>query len=139
VDLEFESSSKYCHNGKRLDGQNSQPTKNPYSLYTPLLLQNERVLGLVDTGADFSAISLDWLTKNKISRDIIPVNGKIHFAGHGHDTDRFGITKPLQIKYNGRTITHSFEVMKLQEGTNVLLGFDIMPKLGISLTGVAFK
>ncbi|KAG0163428.1 hypothetical protein DFQ30_000182, partial [Apophysomyces sp. BC1015] len=137
IDLEFESSSKYCQHGKRLSEQNPLQTKNPYSLYTPILLQDEQVLGLVDTGADFSAISIEWLKNKNLFQELIPVKGKIQFAGHGHHTDRFGITKPLQIRYNGRTFTHSFEVMKLQEGTDLLLGFDIMLKLGIALTGVA--
>ncbi|KAG0165760.1 hypothetical protein DFQ29_001387, partial [Apophysomyces sp. BC1021] len=138
-ELEFEATRTYHHQTKRLFGQSTSPRQNPYSLYTPIILQDEHMEGLVDTGSELSAISLEWLMNNKKSWEIIPVKGQIQFAGHGHDTTRIGVTNPLKIQYNNRTITHSFEVMKLHKGTDLLLGFDIMPKLGIALTGVAIK
>ncbi|KAF7721001.1 hypothetical protein EC973_005629 [Apophysomyces ossiformis] len=54
-DLEFESTRTYhCY------GQNTSTSQNPYSLTTPIIIQDEHMEGLLDTGAEFSAISLEW-------------------------------------------------------------------------------
>lgn len=107
---------------------------NPYLLKTPLLIQNERLLGLVDTGAEISVINKAVCdTKNWT---YTPVSGDILFAGKDKSVKRMGITAPLELRYNQRSFTYQFEVMDLEQH-DVILGYDILPKLGIALIGVA--
>ncbi|CDH61439.1 hypothetical protein RO3G_15169 [Lichtheimia corymbifera JMRC:FSU:9682] len=114
----------------------AQLNVNPYLMKTPILIQNKRLLGLVDTGAEISVINKTLCDANNWS--YTPVDGKIIYAGKNDAVKRMGITEPLQLQYNNRRVTHRFEVMDL-EPYNLILGFDILPKLGISLHGVAVK
>ncbi|CDH60654.1 hypothetical protein RO3G_15169 [Lichtheimia corymbifera JMRC:FSU:9682] len=114
----------------------AQLNVNPYVLKTPILIQNSRCLGLVDTGAEISVINKSLCDENKWS--FTTVSGDIMYAGKDHSVKRIGITEPLRIRYNGRTLVHRFEVMELGH-YNVILGFDLLPKLGIALQGVAAK
>ncbi|KAG0161741.1 hypothetical protein DFQ30_005923, partial [Apophysomyces sp. BC1015] len=98
---------------------------------------NKRYQGLIDTGAEISVINRKICLANKWH--FSSVSGKIHYAGKGHSVNRIGITELLEIKYNNRTITHQFEVMDLSDTTDIILGYDILPKLGITLQGVAYK
>ncbi|CDH61104.1 hypothetical protein RO3G_16746 [Lichtheimia corymbifera JMRC:FSU:9682] len=107
---------------------------NPYLLKTPLLIQNERLLGLVDTGAEISVINKAVCDKHKWL--YTPVAGNILFAGKDSSVERIGLTAPLKLRYNQRTFTHRFEVMDLDQH-DVILGYDLLPKLGISLLGVS--
>ena len=107
---------------------------NPYLLKTPLLIQNKRLLGLIDTGAEISVINKAVCDANKWSYS--PVSGKILFAGKDSTVKRIGMTEPLELRYNQRTFTHQFEVMDMEQH-NVILGYDLLPKLGIALLGVA--
>ena len=126
-ELNFTSSGK---------AHKSAPTKQTLnSIFTPILIQGERLSGLLDTGGEISAINASLCNKNNWT--IVPRSGDIHFAGRGHLVKRVGTTQPLNIHYNGRNIIHTFEIMELQDDTEVILGLDIMPKLGIALTGVA--
>ncbi|KAJ8651514.1 hypothetical protein O0I10_012927 [Lichtheimia ornata] len=114
----------------------AQLNDNPYLMKTPILVQNKRLLGLVDTGAEISVINKTLCDANNWS--YTPVDGKIMYAGKNDVVKRVGITEPLQLQYNNRQFTHRFEVMDLEQ-YNLILGFDILPKLGISLQGVAVK
>ncbi|KAF7720830.1 hypothetical protein EC973_005985 [Apophysomyces ossiformis] len=89
------------------------------------------------TDLDIQASNSDLY--NKKSWEKISVKGQLNFAGHGHYTDRIDITKPLQIQYNKHVVSHSFEIIDLPQGMDVLLGFDIIPKLGIALVSIATK
>ncbi|CEP16115.1 hypothetical protein [Parasitella parasitica] len=53
-----------------------------------------------------------------------------------------GQTEPIEVKYNGRTSMHRFEIIEFDDDnkTDVILGYEILPKLGIALTtGVAYN
>ncbi|KAG0758097.1 hypothetical protein G6F16_010203 [Rhizopus arrhizus] len=82
-----------------------------------------------------------------INRKLIEINkvklyhktGLVYLAGKDNVVKRIGTTKPLELKYNGKTFHHSFEIMDFNEDdkSNVILGLDILSHLGIALTGVA--
>ncbi|KAG0178029.1 hypothetical protein DFQ28_004001, partial [Apophysomyces sp. BC1034] len=80
---------------------------NPFLLKSPILIQNKRYQGLIDTGAEISVINRKICLANKWH--FSSVSGKIHYAGKGHSVNHIGITELLEIKYNNRTITHQFE------------------------------
>ncbi len=84
----------------------AQLNVNPYLMKTPILIQNKRILGLVDTGAEISVINKTLCNANNWS--YTPVDGKIIYAGKNDAVKRMGITEPLQLQYNNRQVTHRF-------------------------------
>ena len=116
--------------------------KGAFNLLTPIIVENQKLMGLVDTGSETSFINFSSL-KNKLKiHKINKLNGSYNFLSHNNDVSRIGKTDPLQFKYaNGIMFKHSLEVMKFNEGFefDILLGTDILPKMNIGLTGVAFK
>jgi len=118
---------------------NNLLTKNSFSLYTPILLQKTRALGLIDTGADFSVLNKSFLINNKIR--FFSKNGLLNLAGRNNHVNRIGVTESIEICYNGKTSFHSFEIMDFDSSDkfDVILGNDILPQLGITLSGVAYK
>lgn len=117
--------------------KNDLLTHNSFSLYTPIIIQTNRALGLIDTGAEISVINRKFIEINKVK--FYHKTGLINLAGKDNVVKRIGITEPLELKYNGKTFHHSFEIMDFNEDDkcNVILGLDILSHLGIALTGVA--
>jgi hypothetical protein len=138
---ELENASYDC---KYLNKNKSDKFKanDAFNLCTPLIVESERLLGQVDTGSSCSFISLSSL-KNKLHiNKIYKLSGSYNFLSHENSAKRIGITVPLEIKYaNGIKFKHSFEVMNFNQGFefDILLGTDILPKMNIGLTGVAFR
>ena len=105
------------------------------STIVPVILQNERLFALVDTGAEVSA--LDQKIVNKLKLKVHPGSGQLLMADRQFSIDRIGITEPVDFSHNGKKIKHSFEVMNLSKGVDVSIGTDIMIAIGISLGGLA--
>ena len=121
--------------GKQL-GNTQTHSESETLIRSPILIQNKRCLALVDSGADTSVINKRLCDTNNWS--INHVNGNIWYAGNGDARPRIGTTTPLQISYNGHKPTFSFEVMNLARD-DVIIGRDLMPLIGIALTGLAIK
>ncbi|CEP08640.1 hypothetical protein, partial, partial [Parasitella parasitica] len=66
-------------------------------------------------------------------------NAILKLAGKNNTVNRLGRTEPIEIKYNGKSSIHTFEIIEFDDNdqTDVILGYEILPKLGIALTGVA--
>ncbi|CEP12318.1 hypothetical protein [Parasitella parasitica] len=62
-------------------------------------------------------------------------------AGKDNAIYKIGRTEPVEIKYNGRTSTHRFQIIDFDDDdkTDMILGYEILPKLGVALTGVAYN
>lgn len=99
----------------------------------PIYLEGKPLKALLDGGATFSAIDENFCINNKFK--IIAVdnhkNNIIHLAHSDHTIKRIGYTEPLELRYNGKTLKHSFEIMKLTNNQQVSIGADLMPLLGI--------
>lgn len=120
---------------------------NKFKLITPLLLNKTRVIGKVDPGADISFINKTIL--NKEFKDIknMKTMGYLNFLsvnedGSNNRTKRIGQTELMEVTYlNGITFKHQFEIIEFNDEMetefDILLGIDILPKLGIYLSGVA--
>lgn len=54
-----------------------------------------------------------------------------------HIGKRIGCINDMQLQYMSRQYTHTFEVLPLAENIQVTIGLDLMPKLGISIHGLA--
>ncbi|OAD66988.1 hypothetical protein PHYBLDRAFT_174695 [Phycomyces blakesleeanus NRRL 1555(-)] len=124
--------------GKNID-KNNLDKKNPFSLQTPIILQNEhKVIRLLDTRAERFCLDIHFYN-NSIKLPIVKVEGYLVFAGKNQTSKRLGRTVLLEVAYaNGHNFAHSFELIETNESDNdLILGQDIMPKLGITLAGVA--
>src|SRR3982074_2672180 len=51
-------------------------------------------------------------------------------------TSRIGVTEKVMIECGNKTIWHHCKVMKLSEGTDMLLGHNVITKLGITILGL---
>ncbi|KAJ8651359.1 hypothetical protein O0I10_013130 [Lichtheimia ornata] len=121
--------------GKQL-GNTQKHHESETLIRSPILIQNKRCLALIDSGAEISVVNKRLCDANNWS--INHVDGKIWYAGSGDARPRIGTTAPLHISYNGHKPTFSFEVMNLAHD-DVIIGKDLMPLIGIALTGLAFK
>ncbi|KAI8326290.1 hypothetical protein EDC96DRAFT_593364, partial [Choanephora cucurbitarum] len=120
---------------------------NLYKLITPILLEDHRVMALVDTGSQISCINKDVLNKTFDSVTINESFGYLNFLtldnkGNNNQTKRIGKTTPMNVKYtDGISFQHEFEVVEFNDTMatefDVLLGTDILPRLHIYLSGVA--
>lgn len=73
---------------------------------------------------------------NKIKQ----LSGSLNFASVNSSAKRIGKTEPLSLSYiNNITFKHEFELVNFNHDLefDVLLGAEILPKMGIGLTGVA--
>jgi hypothetical protein len=141
---EIYENGKYPCKSKKTNNDN-----NNMKLITPLLLNNRRIVGKVDPGSDISFINIKVLNKNFSSIKTIKTNGYLNFLSVNDDkqnssTTRIGKTEPMEITYtNNIKFKHEFEVIEFNDELStefdVLLGIDILPKLNIYLSGVAFK
>ena len=116
---------------------NNLITNSNFSLYTPIIIQTTKAMALIDTGATISVINKSFAKINRIH--ICHKTGFINLAGKNNKISRIGVTAPIEIRYNGKTISHSFEIMEFDhdDKMNCILGSDILSSLGIGLTGVA--
>ncbi|KAG2228457.1 hypothetical protein INT48_007575, partial [Thamnidium elegans] len=125
----------------------SNPNKdvfNPFKrLITPIIINDRKLKGKLDTGSNISCINkylLDALFPNiKIKK----LEGELNFLSNS-STKRLGQTEPMRIRYlNDISFEFCFEVVAfndvLDTEFDVLLGIDILPKLNIGLTNVAHK
>ncbi|GAN11418.1 conserved hypothetical protein [Mucor ambiguus] len=118
-----------------------------FKLITPLLLNKTRVIGKVDPGADISFINKTILNKDFKDVKNMKTLGYLNFLsvnedGSNNRTKRIGQTEPMEVTYlNGITFKHQFEIVEFNDEMktefDILLGIDILPKLGIYLSGVA--
>lgn len=103
----------------------------------PMYIENKPISALVDGGANFSAISLQFCKQNNIEIKSLDVEGFIQLAQSEHKVKRIGTTPMLAIRYNGKHCTSQFEVMDLAQGHVASIGTDLMPVLGIGYYGLA--
>ncbi|CEG75736.1 hypothetical protein RMATCC62417_10729 [Rhizopus microsporus] len=123
----------YCLALKRKEDANPIMNQSPYSLHTPFLLNNNRLMTLADTGADISFIGKQIVNKLNVN----PTEGLLLLADMDKPSKRLGVTDKMNVGYKGQTIVHEFEVLNMNNEIDAIFGRDILPKLGIHLVGVA--
>lgn len=140
----YENDTHICKS-KKTKNEN----KNNMKLITPLLLNNRRIIGKVDPGADISFINKNILNKEFSNIQTYKTTGYLNFLSVNDDNKnstvkRIGKTEPMEVTYtNNIKFTHVFEVIEFNDELStefdVLLGIDILSKMNIYLQGVAFK
>ncbi|KAG1391545.1 hypothetical protein G6F60_012514 [Rhizopus arrhizus] len=83
---------------------------------------------------------LNYWPKLILLNKIKQLSGSLNFASVNSSAKRIGKTEPLSLSYiNNITFKHEFELVNFNHDLefDVLLGAEILPKMGIGLTGVA--
>jgi len=117
------------------------PTMTTNAICVPIVVQNVICFGLVDTGATFSCVTDEFfqflggtsLAGFEANHD----DSVVQLAHEVTTVPRLGAVR-LDISYNKSNKNHLFEVFSFysEEHVHVLLGMDILSKLGIGLTGL---
>jgi hypothetical protein len=108
-------------------------------LKAPILLNNLKVLGGIDTYASHSFVSPSLVKELNVA--MVPIEGKIILGAASSMANRTG--RVLDVNVTVRTSTgyaqrvkHTFEVLDMGEDCNCLLGLDLLPKLGITVENI---
>ena len=126
-----------CKNPSTKINQTKENTDLPSAIFIPITLQDKRILAFLDTGCDKSSLSLEYINKNKMTITPLTHRGSVITLIEGLKGKRIGEIKNITLKYGGKTVTHTFEALLLSENIIMTIGMDLMPKLGISIHGLA--
>ncbi|KAL9536773.1 hypothetical protein PS6_011817, partial [Mucor atramentarius] len=120
------------------------PTMRSNSICVPILVQNVVCFGIVDTGATFSCITnefFDYLGgRSHPGFCANDGNGVVQLAHEVSTVPRVGSVE-LNLEYNRINKSHMFEVFSFysEENVHVLLGMDILSKIGIGISGLVSR
>lgn len=113
------------------------------SPYSPLIMvNNEKLIAMLDTGSQVSLINKNYEFEDQnIFNNLLPTKITFSFIDKNVVANRTGKTQPLEVKYRGRTpFNHSFEVVDMPiKKLPILIGRDLIPKLGISIDNIAYS
>jgi hypothetical protein len=128
-----------CYKVNELSEQEVQ-SLSPYS--PAIIINNEKIIAMCDSGSPISIINKRYNFQDKsIFDNLIPSTGKFSFIDRSVTVERTGKTQPLTVDYKGKpSFTHSFEVVEMpEERLPLLIGRDLLPKLGIIYEGIAYN
>jgi hypothetical protein len=128
-----------CYNVNDLSEKEVQDL-SPFS--PAIIINNEKIIAMIDTGSPISLINKRYDFEDKsIFINIIPTKGSFSFIDHNVTAQRTGKTQPLKIEYKGKVaFNHSFEIVEMPEKKlPILIGRDLIPKLGITIEGIAYN
>jgi len=120
---------------------NKQPCKSktiqsshPYEV--PVSLDGASHLALIDTGASISMISQALAATLQLT--LTPTEGVIGTIDPSHFISRVGRTAPVRLQCGPLTTLYSFEVLPAIDGPQIILGRDIIAKIGLDSFGLPF-
>jgi hypothetical protein len=124
--------------------KNSEERNKKFQEYTsvnnllevPCVLNNEKVIGLLDTGANVSIIHKELVDKKRWKID--PKSGTITQAMEGKPQPRIGVVSDVSIEVGDRKIKATLEVAKLSGSVDFIIGMDLFNQLGFKLQNVPF-
>jgi hypothetical protein len=112
-----------------------QNTNCPY-FNVPVTVENVRTMATVDSGATTSILSPKLVSL--LSLPITPVKGSIKLAASEIQVPRIGTVNKVNFCHNGIKTKHNFEIMEINHDlSDIIIGTDLMTKIGIGLTGLA--
>lgn len=108
----------------------------------PVLVNDRKSFALLDCGADFSSIDINYCIENNIkinyyNKDFVN-KYKIKLGDKYVSTDRIGYSL-ISVKCNNKNVTRNFEVMNLSGPNDIFsisVGTDYMKLFGIGVTGL---
>ena len=98
----------------------------------PVLLNGEEYSGLVDTGCSHSIVDQDLLPEDPT----LPLAQGNFILADSTMTPRLRQSLPALLEYGTRQVQTRFERMKAPHGTRLIIGRDVMPLLGLGITGI---
>jgi len=102
----------------------------------PITINGIKVLAAVDTRSTYSYITPALAAELKLP--LSPFGQEVTLGQKGSKAKTLGITPETVIRCGDTSFNYAFKVFDLAEG-NCLIGFALMLKLGINLTGVPAK
>jgi hypothetical protein len=103
-------------------------------VFIPITIQNQRFRAGLD-----SMSSLSFITPQVVKQlgvEVRPTKGMIKLGVDGVKTPRLGVTAPLMVRVGKEAFVHSFDVLNLTQGKEVIFGVDIFGKAGIGISGL---
>src|SRR6185436_4888901 len=94
-----------------------------HCLQTPCILQGEKVIAFVDSGATTSFVSRKFVTDNKLV--IQPVTGQIQQFLSGSTVPRFGMVHQIALENGTRRIKCNLEVADMSGPEPLVIGIDL--------------
>jgi hypothetical protein len=114
-----------------------QDTNSPY-FNVPVTVENVRTMATVDSGANKSILSPKLVSLLSLPITSPRGNGSIQLAASKVEVPRIGTVNKVNFCHNGIKTIHDFEIMDLnRELSDVIIGTDLMGKVGLGLTGLA--
>ena len=107
-----------------------------HCIFTPCLLNGQKVIAFVDEGADVSFISKTFVEKNGLN--ITKVQGKIIQCLDHSSKDRIGYVDNIVLENSNKKLNVRLEVAELTGIEEVLIGVDLFKSLGYQVTCVPF-
>jgi hypothetical protein len=115
------------------------PTMSSNSICVPIVVQNVLCFGLVDSGATFSCVTKEFFEflGGELIHTYKPASGVVQL-GHVESSVARSGSVDIKLFYNKYAVTHNFEIFDFysSENVHVLLGMDILSKIGIGITGL---
>ena len=119
-----------CSKMVKLSDTSSRPASSS-EIICPVTISNIDLFGLVDTGSSHSIVSRKWYSGLELP--VLSSQGSIILANDSL-VARIGRTVPLGITCNNITVKVSFEILDMV--SDLILGLDVIPLLGITISGV---
>jgi predicted aspartyl protease len=119
------------------ENENKTPTVNHSREIEVLCLVNgQRVIALLDTGAKSSFIHQNFV--EKYGWKITPKSGVLLQAIVDSKQPRIGIIENASIEVGNQQLVTSLEIAQLSNGIQAIIGMDCFHKLGFKLQNVSF-
>jgi hypothetical protein len=103
-------------------------------IYAPISVEGIQLLAAVDTMATHSLI--DQALVDQFSLTVTPAQGSIQLGTKSSTVARIGFVDNVTVSIGDKHIRHRFEVHELGTDAPCILGLDILPSVGIGLTGI---
>ena len=117
-------------------GENKRESSNYESVNSiefPCLVNNRKVIAVLDTGANVSLIDLNLVEEMQLV--IEPRQGVIQLAVKGGKESQIGVTR-VNLKAGDESVDVNLEVAKLGSEVKLLIGMDLFEKLRFKLNNV---
>ncbi|KAI8635774.1 hypothetical protein BD408DRAFT_407654 [Parasitella parasitica] len=121
----------------KINEYSNLPVNKSNSLLIPLIVEQVKVYGVLDTGCTFSICAPQFAESLGVAINYA-VDGNVQLGHTSTLQPRIG-TCYLKVFYNKRSFTHKFEIFDFFTESNdcpILLGLDIMSDLKIGITGL---
>ncbi|KAG0162040.1 hypothetical protein DFQ30_004276, partial [Apophysomyces sp. BC1015] len=119
----------------KVSENNFLSTDAPRYFHVPVTIESVRTWATIDSGATKSILAPSLV--DKLDLKVRPTSGVIFLAAHDVSIPRTGYVEGICISHNGIAVSHDFEVFETNRDLEVIIGTDLMSKIGISLSGLA--